>query len=186
MCKNKECNIFILYQHSWSYHTPQWYLIPSLHTIIIVQMLSIAFNALTLLVGCQEGQPVCKKVSGRVLASLSVWSEVQTCIWPSWCHGHSPSLTSAKSRLVLPFWYRLTKVVPEKGLLKHVYVCVLSIGWGRGHCLCTDHWNVVHSRCRSSAVAVTSSVLCRQRHRSARPPTSTASACRRGHVCRGS
>ena len=27
------------------------------------------------------------------------------------------SLASVKSRLVLPFWYRLTRVVPEKGLL---------------------------------------------------------------------
>jgi len=58
-----------------------------------------------------------------VLAWLFVWSEVQTCIWPSWCHGHSPSLTSVKSRLVLPFWYRLTRVVPEKGTFKRVCVC---------------------------------------------------------------
>jgi len=29
-----------------------------------------------------------KKLSGRVLAWLSVWSTVQTCIWPSWCHSH--------------------------------------------------------------------------------------------------
>ena len=42
-----------------------------------------AFSALTLLVGCQEGHPSCKKLSGGVLAWLSVWSEVQTCIWPS-------------------------------------------------------------------------------------------------------
>ena len=41
------------------------------------------FSALTLLVGRQEGHPVCKKLSGGVLAWLSVWSEVQTCIWPS-------------------------------------------------------------------------------------------------------
>jgi len=40
-----------------------------------------AFSALTLLVGRQEGHPACKKT--EVLASLSVWSEVQTCIWPS-------------------------------------------------------------------------------------------------------
>ena len=39
--------------------------------------------ALTLLVGRQEGHPACKKLSGEVLAWLSVWSEVQTCIWPS-------------------------------------------------------------------------------------------------------
>jgi len=44
---------------------------------------SCAFIALTLLVGRQEGHPDCKKQSGGVLAWLSVWSEVQTCIWPS-------------------------------------------------------------------------------------------------------
>jgi len=43
----------------------------------------IAFGALTLLVGQQEGHPACKKQSGGVLAWLSVWSEMQTCIWPS-------------------------------------------------------------------------------------------------------
>jgi len=37
------------------------------------------FSALTLLVGQQEGHPACKKLSGGVLAWLSVWSEVQTC-----------------------------------------------------------------------------------------------------------
>ena len=42
-----------------------------------------AFSALTLLVGWQEGHPACKKLSGGVLAWLSVWSEVQTCIRPS-------------------------------------------------------------------------------------------------------
>ena len=44
---------------------------------------TFAFSALMLLVGRQEGHPVCKKLSGRVLEWLSVWSEVQTCIWPS-------------------------------------------------------------------------------------------------------
>jgi len=39
-----------------------------------------AFSALTLLVGRQEGHPACKKLSGGVLAWLSVWSKVQTCI----------------------------------------------------------------------------------------------------------
>ena len=43
----------------------------------------VAFSALTLLVGWQEGHPACKKLSGGVLAWLSVWSEVQTCILPS-------------------------------------------------------------------------------------------------------
>jgi len=43
----------------------------------------IAFIALTLLVGQQEGHSTCKKLSGGVLAWLSVESKVQTCIWPS-------------------------------------------------------------------------------------------------------
>ena len=68
-----------------------------------------AFSALTLLVGWQEGHPACKNFSGGVLAWLSVLSKVQTCIWPSWCHCHSLSLASVKSRLVLPFWYWLTR-----------------------------------------------------------------------------
>ena len=45
-------------------------------------------RALTLLVGRQEGHPACKKLSGEVLAWLSVWSKVQTCIRPSLCHCH--------------------------------------------------------------------------------------------------
>jgi len=36
------------------------------------------FTALMLLVGWQEGHPACKKLSGGVLAWLSVWSKVQT------------------------------------------------------------------------------------------------------------
>ena len=46
-------------------------------------MSSIAFSALTLLVGRQEGHAARKKLSGEVLAWLSVWSEVQTCICPA-------------------------------------------------------------------------------------------------------
>ena len=101
------------------------------------------FSALTLLVGRQEGHPACKKMSGGLLAWLSVWSKVQTCMWPSWCHCHSLSLASVKSRLVLPFWYRLTRVVPEKGPLNVcvcvcvcvcVRVCVCVFEVARGHC----------------------------------------------------
>jgi len=64
--------------------------------------------------GGKKGIRPVKKLSCGVLAWLSVWSEVQTCICPSWCHCHSLSLASVKSRLVLPFWYRLTRVVLEK------------------------------------------------------------------------
>ena len=51
--------------------------------ILFVVCILLAFSALTLLVGRQEGHPACKKLSGGVLAWLSVWSKVQTCIWPS-------------------------------------------------------------------------------------------------------
>jgi len=47
------------------------------------EYLVLAFSALTLLVGRQEGHLACKKLSSGVLAWLSVWSEVQTCIQPS-------------------------------------------------------------------------------------------------------
>ena len=77
-------------------------------------------------------------LSGGVLAWLSVWSEVQACIRPSWCHCHSLSLASVKSRLVLPFWYRLTRVDPEKGSLNGC-VCVLSANVSAISQTVTDH-----------------------------------------------
>jgi len=40
------------------------------------------------------------------------------------------SLASVKSRLVLPFWYRLTRVVPEKGPLNGCVLCVsVAYSW---------------------------------------------------------
>jgi len=45
--------------------------------------------------GGRKGIRLVKKLSAGVLAWLSVWSAVQTCIWPSWCHCHS-SLASVK------------------------------------------------------------------------------------------
>jgi len=78
-------------------------------------MLAVAFSTLTLLVGWQEGHPACKKLSGEVLACLSVWSEVQMiCIWSSWCHCHPIIFCSTKIQNSLPFSCRLTQVVLEK------------------------------------------------------------------------
>jgi len=42
-----------------------------------------AVSPLMLLVGRQEGHRACKTLSGGVLARLSVWCKVQTCIRPS-------------------------------------------------------------------------------------------------------
>jgi len=49
-----------------------------MHCINLLLTLTFAFSALTLLVGQQEGHPTRKKLSGGVLAWLSVWREVQT------------------------------------------------------------------------------------------------------------
>ena len=68
--------------------------------------------------GGRKGIWPVKKLSGGVLAWLSDWS-----IRPSWCHCHSLTLASVKSRLVLPFWYQFTWVVPDKGPLNGC-VCV--------------------------------------------------------------
>jgi len=91
--------------------------------LFFVLWVKYAFSALTLLVGRQERHLACKNLSGGMLAWLFAWSEMQTCIWPSWCNCHSLSLASVKSRLVLPFWYQLTRVVPDKGPLNGC-VCV--------------------------------------------------------------
>ena len=60
-----------------------YFLICAVTISVAFSAFGLAFSALTLLVGRQEGHPACKKLSGGVLAWLSVWSEVQTCIWPS-------------------------------------------------------------------------------------------------------
>ena len=141
--------------------------------------LAIAFSALTLLVGRQEGHPAGKKLlSGGVLAWLSVWSEMQTCMWPSWCHCHSLYLASVKSRLVLPFWYRLTRVVPEKGplngcvcvcvrqtchqllFINTVLICNLSSIFNHTHTHTTILWRLYRSTCVSRNLQLTTGGFC--------------------------
>ena len=125
-----------------------------------VRLQCFAFSALTLLVGRQEGHPACKKLRGGVLVWLSVWSEVQTYIWPSWCHCHSLSLASVKSRLVLPFWYRLTRVVPDKGPLNG---CVGVSGlwsWAWSYSLNLQFWSLSWS-CKNGLGYVTGCVMVR-------------------------
>ena len=74
-----------------------------LHTDLL--QTPFAFSALMLLVGRQEGHP-------------------------AWCHCHSMSPASVKSKLVLPFWYWLTRVIPDKGLL-NVCLCMCVCYYGR-------------------------------------------------------
>jgi len=45
------------------------------------------------------------------------------------------SLASVKSRLVLPFWYRLTRVVPEKGQLNGCVCACVNTNWKNSRAL---------------------------------------------------
>ena len=84
------------------------------------QFLLIPFSALTLLVGRQEGHLACKKLSGGML----VWLSGTRCKGADLHIAQQMPLPltiscSSKSRLVLPFlvlpfWYLLTQVVPDK------------------------------------------------------------------------
>ena len=95
-----------------------------------------------------------------MLAWLPVWSELQTWIWPSWCHCHSLSLASVKSRLAYPG-------SPEKRAVKRVCVCV---------CVCVCVWRRRRSESRHK---IDKSLTSRQRARCSsicdqrRPSTST-------------
>ena len=68
----------------------------------------MAFSALTLLVGRQEGHPACKKTEwwdAGVVICLERGADLHMAqLMPL----RSLSLASVKSRLVLPFWYWLT------------------------------------------------------------------------------
>jgi len=65
--------------------------------------------------GGRNGIRPVKKLSGEVLARLSVLSEVQMiCIWSSWCHCHPIIPCCSKIQNGLLFWCRFIQVVLEK------------------------------------------------------------------------
>jgi len=76
------------------------------------------------------------------------------CICSCWCNCHSLSLASVKSRLVLPFSYRLTWVVLEKGPLNGcVCVCVCFSGsFSSIHCWCISDCCFLFSFSSSTAI----------------------------------
>jgi len=64
---------------------------------------------------------------------------------PSWCHCHSLSLASVKSRLVLPFCYRLTRLVPDKGPLNGracVRACMYLCAACSFFCVVRQTWRI--------------------------------------------
>ena len=155
-------------QTSWPREPCIWWI----HICTMLWIQWAAFSALTLLVGRQERHPACKTLSVGLLVWLSVWSEVQTCIWPSCCHCHchSLSLASVKSRFVLPFCYQLTRVVLDKGPLN---VCV---------CMCCECNGLILVG-RGGALAIITAVTCPSW--TAFPPAVVCVHCLGGRVMRG-
>jgi len=86
-------------------------------------MTHVTFSALTLLVGRQEGHPACKN------RMVGCWCG---CLSGATCRlAYGPAAATVKSRLVLPFWYRLTWVVPSGVLLK-MEVSIRKREWLKG------------------------------------------------------
>jgi len=80
-------------------------------------MVNLAFSALTLLVGRQEGQPACKKTEwwgAGVVICMERGADLQMAqLMPL------PLTVSCLSKIQIgfTFWYRLTRVVLDKGPL---------------------------------------------------------------------
>jgi len=74
-----------------------------------------------LLVGWQEGHPACKKTEcwgAGVVICLERGADLHTA------QLMMPEMPFTVSRLVLPFWYQLTQVDPDKRAVKRVCVLV--------------------------------------------------------------
>jgi len=87
----------------------------------------VAFSALTLLVGRQEGHPACKNLSGGVLAWLSVWT-LQQCADLHMAQLMPLPLTiSFFSKIQIGFIFLVPAHPgsPGQGAVKRVCVCVV-------------------------------------------------------------
>jgi len=123
----------------WHCQWPWWPITPNHPNFYILPYFSYlhsgwthAFSALTLLVGRQEGHPACKKLSGGMLAWLS-GMRCRLAYGPADATATYTISCSSKSRLVvpfwfLPFWYLLTRVVPNK-FQKSSKTIVCVCGW---------------------------------------------------------
>ena len=95
-----------------------------MQVILHENTLCIAFSALTLLVWRQEGHPACKKLSG---GGAGVVICLEQCADFHMAQLIPLPLTVSclsKIQIVLPFWHRLTWVVPDKGPLNGCVHCI--------------------------------------------------------------
>jgi len=100
-----------------------------------------------------------KKIEWWGAAWLSVCSDVQTCIWPSWCHCHSLSLASVKSRLVFTFLVLAHLGSPGQRAVK----CVCVYASQGGERISADEVTVRHSQL-PVATHQLQQLLCRRLH----------------------
>ena len=86
--------------------------------------------------GGRKGIRPVKNFSGGVLAWLSLWSEMQAWIWPSWCHCHSLFSCFSKIQIVFTFLLPAHPGSPGKRAVKRVCVYVAVVCCVRfGFCL---------------------------------------------------
>jgi len=119
-----------------------------------------AFSALTLLVWQQEGHPACKKLSVGMMAWISVWGQVQICIWPIWCHCNSLSLAP-----VNPDWFYLPGFTflapahlgsPRHSPGGHKTVVVVVVVWTSCYNACSNLCHICNAHKKSMASIVES------------------------------
>ena len=110
---------FIYYYSLYTIQLLEW----CVGVIFSHRIITDAFSALTLLVGRQEGYPACKKLSGGVLAWLSVWSEMQICIMAQ--RMPRPLTVSCFSKIQIGFFFLVPAHPgsPGQRAVKRVCVC---------------------------------------------------------------
>jgi len=95
---------------------------------IIQQCQCFAFSVLTLLVKHQEGHPACKKLSGGCWCGYLSGTTCRLAYGPADATATHCLSLQWNPDWFLPFWYRLTRVVPDKGPLNvRIQQCQLVI-----------------------------------------------------------
>ena len=108
--------------------------------------------------GGMKGIRSVKNLSSGVLAWLSAWSEVQTCVWPSGFHCHSLSLASVKSRFGFTIMVLADPGSPGRRAVKRVCVCVCVCVRACVHCPAQEFVCIFHC-CSTDADAASVAVF---------------------------
>jgi len=117
MTSSKVLSIYSLLSYEqWSVNSRSVFSLQKILVCILLGTFLVSFS--------RKGTGECVTVPCRVCMNITYYHVLK----PSWCHCHTLSLASVKYRLVLPFWYRLTWVVRDKGPLNG--------------CVCAAHYKI--------------------------------------------